>query len=120
MAVLTSRLDTKSESFRQNRADMLGLIDNVRALEQKVVKEEEPFACIECGKLFGVKSTIEKIVTKLEGNHAMFTNSHNANLIRMCDDCRVNAQFHADAAPFQSKPRPAVRRTEDYLEDDDA
>ena len=91
-----------------------------RALEQKVVKEEEPFACIECGKLFGVKSTIEKIVTKLEGNHAMFTNSHNANLIRMCDDCRVNAQFHADAAPFQSKPRPAVRRTEDYLEDDDA
>ena len=93
------------------------------ALEQQVVKEEEPFACIECGALFGVKSTIETIVAKLEGNHAMFTNSHNANLIRMCDNCRVSAQYHAEAAPFKGADRPRVRTTMDYLdgsEDGDA
>src|SRR5205814_10068141 len=34
-----------------------------------VLKEEEPFACISCGKTFGVKSTIERITAKLEGKH---------------------------------------------------
>jgi len=41
------------------------------ALSQQVLHEEEPFACIECGALFGVKSTVEKITEKLAGNHAM-------------------------------------------------
>ena len=90
------------------------------ALEQKTVKEEEPFACIECGKLFGVKSTIERIVAKLEGTHAMFTNSHNTDLIRMCDDCRVNAQFHAEKSPFKGPDRPRVRTTMDYLDSDES
>ena len=80
---------------------------------------EEPFNCIECGKPFGVKSTIEKITAKLEGVHSMFTNSDNARLIQMCDDCRVVAQFHATDNPFQMGPRPRVRTTDDYLGKDD-
>lgn len=36
MAVLRSQVDTGSESFRQNRADMLALIEGFRALEQRV------------------------------------------------------------------------------------
>ena len=44
------------------------------AFTQSVLNEEEPFACIECGSLFGVKSTVEKIIEKLAGNHAMFAN----------------------------------------------
>jgi geranyl-CoA carboxylase beta subunit len=36
MAVLRSQVDTGSESFRQNRADMLALIDGFRTLEQRV------------------------------------------------------------------------------------
>jgi ferredoxin len=83
------------------------------ALSPRVMKEEEPYACIECGRLFGVKSTVERIVAKLEG-HALFTNSDNARLIRMCDDCRVQAQYHADAAPFRGAPRPRPRTTDDY------
>ena len=47
------------------------------ALGTRVLHEEEPFACIECGKLFGVKSTIERISEKLQGKHWMFTNSDN-------------------------------------------
>lgn len=85
------------------------------ALSQRVVKEEEPYACIECGGLFGVKSTIERVVEKLENNHSMFTNSDNTRLIRMCDTCRISAQYHTDAAPFQGGKRPIPRTTDDYL-----
>ncbi|MDH3264781.1 MAG: 4Fe-4S binding protein [Paracoccaceae bacterium] len=89
------------------------------AFSQRVLKEEEPYNCIECGKPFGVKSTVERIVAKLEGQHAMFTGSDNARLIRMCDDCRVRAQYHGDSAPFRSAERPRVRTTDDYIAERD-
>lgn len=89
------------------------------ALAPRELHAEEPFCCIECGKPFGVKSTIEKITAKLEGIHSMFTNSDNARLIQMCDDCRVVAQFHATDNPFQAGPRPRVRTTDDYRTDGD-
>ena len=85
------------------------------ALEQVVLHEEEPFACIECGALFGVKSTVEKITEKLAGKHAMFASSDAARMIQMCDNCRVNAQFHSEDSPFASGERPRPRTTEDYL-----
>ncbi|MDJ0827270.1 MAG: 4Fe-4S binding protein [Rhodobacter sp.] len=85
------------------------------ALSHQVLHEEEPFECIECGKPFGVKSTIEAIVAKLEGKHWMYTGSDNSKLIQMCDDCRVNAQYHQDNSPFAMGARPKVRTTEDYL-----
>ncbi len=87
------------------------------ALEQKVLNEEEPYECIECGKPFGVKSTVERIVAQLAGKHSMFTGSDTSRLIRMCDDCRINAQYHAADNPFAMRERPRVRTTEDYLRD---
>ncbi len=87
------------------------------ALTHQVKKSEEPFECIECGTPFGVKSTIEKIVAKLEDKHWMFQGSDNTKLIQMCDDCRVNAQYHQENSPFQMGERPKVRTTEDYLKD---
>ncbi|HSF94071.1 MAG TPA: 4Fe-4S binding protein [Thermohalobaculum sp.] len=86
------------------------------ALSTRVLNEEEPFACIECGKEFGVKSTIDRIVAKLEGTHSMFTNSDNVRLIQMCDDCRVRAQYHSQAQPMFLRERPRVRTTDDYLD----
>ncbi|MCK0142961.1 4Fe-4S binding protein [Aliiroseovarius sp. F20344] len=85
------------------------------ALDQQVLHEEEPFACIECGALFGVKSTIEKITEKLAGNHAMFANPEAARMIQMCDNCRVNAQYHSQNNPFEAGDRPVPRTTADYL-----
>lgn len=85
------------------------------ALREEVLNEEEPFACIECGALFGVKSTIEKIMEKLAGTHPMFATSEQARMIQMCDNCRVQAQFHSTDNPFAQGERPAVRRTEDYF-----
>ena len=84
------------------------------ALSQQVLNEEEPFACIECGALFGSKSTIERITEKLSG-HSMFGDPEKLRMIQMCDDCRVNAQFHSDDNPFASGERPKTRTTEDYL-----
>ena len=85
------------------------------ALSQTVLNEEEPFACIECGSLFGVKSTVERITEKLAGNHAMFANPDAIRMIQMCDNCRINAQYHSDNNPFAAGERPRPRTTDDYL-----
>jgi ferredoxin len=87
-----------------------------QTLEQVSLHGEDPFECIECGRPFGVKSTIERIIEKLEGNHWMYTNSDNTKLVKMCDDCRVNAQYHDENAPLRGPDRPRVRTTDDYLD----
>lgn len=89
-----------------------------QAIIPQVLHEEEPFECIECSRPFGVKSTINRIIEKLEGKHWMYTNSDNSKLIQMCDDCRVAAQYHGDNSPFQMGERPKVRTTDDYLSGD--
>ena len=86
-----------------------------RALSQQVLNEEEPFKCVECGAAFGVGSTIERIMEKLSGTHPMFATSDQARMIQMCDDCRVNVQFHNTENPFQGAPKPRVVTTEDYF-----
>jgi ferredoxin len=85
------------------------------ALGQRVLNEEEPFACVECGALFGVKSTVDRIMDKLAGSHPMFASSEQARMIQMCDDCRVKAQFGRGDNPFQGGDRPRVRTSEDYF-----
>ncbi|MDG1376811.1 MAG: 4Fe-4S binding protein [Yoonia sp.] len=94
-------------------APQLDLTD--AAFTQTILNEEEPFACVECGTLFGVKSTVEKIMEKLAGNHAMFANPAAARMIQMCDGCRINAQYHSDNNPFAGGERPRPRSTDDYL-----
>ncbi|QHQ35284.1 4Fe-4S binding protein [Algicella marina] len=84
------------------------------ALRQTVLKEEEPAECISCGTPFGVQSTIDRIIAQLAGKHPMFSGSDNMRLIQMCDDCRIRAQYHADAQPFASAQRPLPRTTDDY------
>ncbi len=88
-----------------------------KALTQVVLNEEEPFACIECGSLFGVKSTVERIMDKLAGTHPMFATSEQARMIQMCDDCRVQAQYHSENNPFSGGERPKTRTTADYYSD---
>jgi len=93
----------------------LNLADS--AHREAVLHEEEPYACIECGALFGVKSTIERIVTQLEGKHSMFAENGAGKLIRMCENCRINVQYRATDNPFQGGVRPKTRTTDDYLND---
>ena len=84
------------------------------ALSHRVVHEEEPFACIECGAPFGVRSTVMRITEKLAGKHSMFASQDAIRMIQMCDDCRVNAAYHSENNPFAAGERPRVRTTEDY------
>jgi len=82
----------------------------------RVLKEEEPFCCISCGKPFGVKSSIERVAAKLEGKHWMFQNSaKRLDVIKMCADCRVTAMTNENFDPFAAPARPNPRTTEDYL-----
>ncbi len=83
--------------------------------EQKVLNEEEPYECIECGKPFGVKSTVEKIAAQLAGKHSMFASEGASRMIRMCDDCRIAAQYHSENNPFAGGERPRVRTSDDYF-----
>jgi ferredoxin len=82
----------------------------------RIIKQEEPAECIRCGKPFGVKSSVERVVAKLEGQHWMFKDSKKRlDVIRMCADCRVNAMAEENFDPFATTPRPNVRTTDDYL-----
>jgi ferredoxin len=80
----------------------------------RILKEEEPFCCIRCGKPFGVKSTIDRVVAKLEGKHWMYTGSRRIDVIKMCDDCRVAAAAEESFDPCGA-PNQTVRTTDDYL-----
>jgi len=87
----------------------------------RVLKEEDPFHCIRCGKPFGTKSSIERVVAKLEEKHWMFAgaNAQRINVVKMCEDCRVEAVINESFDPH-STPRPPIMTTEDYLRARDA
>src|SRR3546814_15104285 len=74
-----------------------------------IVKEEEPFHCIRCGKPFGTKSSIERILGALAGKHWMFQDGVASDRIKMCADCRVVSQFEAGDNPFQEIGRASCR-----------
>lgn len=82
----------------------------------RVLKEEEPFHCINCGKIFGTKSTIERITAQLSEKHWMFANAPGRiDMLKMCDDCRVIAVTKASFDPYGAPERPKLRTSEDYL-----
>jgi len=85
------------------------------AADHVVVYEEEPFECISCGKPFASKSTIEKMLQQLGDKHWMFKGDA-MDRLKMCEDCRVTAQFADGEAPFRMGERPRPRTTDDYLE----
>ena len=45
----------------------------------------------------------------------MFAGGDKLRMIQMCDNCRVNAQFHAGDNPLAAGERPRPRTTEDYF-----
>ncbi|HWV41002.1 4Fe-4S dicluster domain-containing protein [Pseudorhodoplanes sp.] len=88
----------------------------------RIMKQEDPFECIRCGKPFGVKSTIERVTAKLEGKHWMFKGqADRLDVLKMCEDCRVIAVSEQAFDPYGSgiPERPKPRTAEDYLREAD-
>jgi ferredoxin len=86
------------------------------AIAARVLKQEEPFPCIRCGKRFGVKSTIERVAAALEGRHWMYQSSPSRlDIIKMCEDCRVAVVTEEGFDPHGVPARPKPRTTDDYL-----
>lgn len=73
------------------------------AAPKRVLKEEQPFACTSCGKLFGTKSSIDRVLQKLDG-HWMFAGAEGTDrrrLLTMCDDCRTREVVIAGFDPHE-------------------
>ncbi|EME71324.1 ferredoxin [Paramagnetospirillum caucaseum] len=87
---------------------------------RRVLKEEEPYECIRCGKPFASKSVIERMTERMSG-HAMFKGAGKLDLIKMCEDCRVVAQYQLEegSRPMAGAAPPVTRTTEDYLRERD-
>ena len=90
------------------------------AAEAQVLKEEAPFACVNCGKPFGTRSSIERVLERLALKHSMFQSERAVRLIQMCEDCRITVQLEGEAQPFAGAPRPRPRTTDDYLREREA
>ncbi|WP_238242487.1 4Fe-4S binding protein [Methylobacterium iners] len=85
---------------------------------RRIVKEEEPFDCVACGKAFGTRSTIERVIAKLQDRHWMFAGPAGEARIRalmMCENCRVEAAVNASFDPHAGPERNRPITTEDYL-----
>lgn len=77
----------------------------------RVLKEEEPFCCIRCGKAFGVKSTIECLTTKLREKSWIYkTSPGRLDLIKMCGDCRVAFVLEEKLDPHAAQAKDYSRR----------
>ncbi|WP_298441117.1 4Fe-4S binding protein [uncultured Ferrimonas sp.] len=66
-------------------------LDRDQRQSQQVLKEEQPFECITCGKPFATQAVIKKMTTALAG-HSAFAGSAIERL-KMCEDCRVKDMF---------------------------
>ena len=84
------------------------------ALSTELVIEDEPFACTKCGKAFGTTRSIEAIVEKLS-THSMFTDTNRLDMLKMCEDCRVDAIFTEKDKMLDVGERKKPRTTDDYL-----
>jgi ferredoxin len=72
------------------------LFDSQKRNKRRVLCEEEPFLCIQCGKPFATRQVIEKITGKMQG-HPMFQGGALERL-KMCEDCRVKDMFAVEGA----------------------
>ncbi|MGH7003505.1 MAG: 4Fe-4S dicluster domain-containing protein, partial [Alphaproteobacteria bacterium] len=78
------------------------------------IKEEEPFHCIRCSKAFGTKSSVERVIAKVAGEHWMFRDPKMVDRLRMCADCRIIVQTESALDPYAGPPRPFPRTTDEY------
>lgn len=90
------------------------------AAPPRVLKQEPPFCCVECGKPFGNRASIARVREKLKG-HWMFSGPDGEarrRVLEMCEDCRVSAVVTESFDPH-GLPERRPRTAEDYRAEDD-
>ena len=68
------------------------LYDSIEARKAKVLHEEEPFCCVNCGVPFATRKMIDRMGEKLS-QHWMFKDDDALRRLQMCEDCRVKDIF---------------------------
>jgi ferredoxin len=86
-----------------------------RAAGRVTVKTEEPALCVSCGKAFGSKSSIERVAAKLAGHWMYRDDPARLDVVRMCEDCRIQKSVAEGFDPHGAPDRPRVRTAQDYL-----
>ena len=84
------------------------------AMATELIIEDTPFECTSCGKPFGSSKSIEREISKL-ADHSMFQDSAKTDILKMCEDCRVEAMFEQKDKMMEMRDRPKPRTTDDYL-----
>ena len=88
------------------------------AHSHQMIKEEQPFLCIRCGKPYATHASLDKLTEKLKG-HAMFQGEGKLERLKMCEDCRVVMMTTDDHNPLAHGTVPIPRTTDDYLRERD-
>ena len=89
------------------------------ALSPVILNSEEPLECTECGKPFGSKSAIEKVIGILQGKNPMFQTSQQMAMLKMCENCRVIAMTTTDKDPMTLGTVPRTLTADDVLPEDE-
>ncbi len=66
--------------------------------DRRVLKQEDDFPCIVCGKPVGPRSTVERLLERL-ADHPMFREPGKIDVLKMCENCRVLVQLGPGGHP---------------------
>ncbi len=67
------------------------LYDREARRRRRILKSEEPWCCIRCGKPFATRGTVERVSARLAG-HSLFRGEARSR-IQLCAECRVEVMF---------------------------
>lgn len=70
---------------------------------RRILHEEEPFCCTQCGTGFGTRSGIERVIERLS-THWMFSGTRAETgraMLTLCEDCRVKRAAEAGFEPHR-------------------
>ncbi|MCP4074133.1 MAG: 4Fe-4S dicluster domain-containing protein [Hyphomicrobiales bacterium] len=89
------------------------------AMVPVVLNSEEPLECTECGKPFGSRPAIEKVIDILQGNNPMFQTSKQLAMLKMCETCRVMEMAKLRDDPMKLGTVPRVMTADDISPEDE-
>ncbi len=62
--------------------------------KSKELAKDEPFSCVECGKVFSTKKSIDKVYTMLSVTFA--SDEKKLKTLQCCPDCKVKVMFRGN------------------------